>query len=86
MQQELTEAKMQAAELTERLSAIGREYEREVIEHAKLNQALGITRAETLKQVEIINSLRERVVGLGSEKRLLARELKALQRRKGRVL
>ena len=86
LQQELTEAKMQAAELTERLSAMGREYKHKVVEQAQLNQAFGLTQEKTQKQAEIINSLRERVVGLDSEKRLLARELKALQRRKGRVL
>lgn len=86
LQEELTEAKMQAAELAERLSAIGREYERKVVEHRQLNQTFGITQEKTQRQAETINSLRERVVGLDTEKRLLARELKALQRRKGRVL
>ncbi|MGH8657878.1 MAG: DNA-binding protein [Gammaproteobacteria bacterium] len=86
LQEELTEAKMQAAELTERLSAIGREYERKVVEYQQLSQAFDITQGKTQKQAETINSLRERLVGLDSEKRLLARELKALQRRKGGVL
>ncbi|MGH8579320.1 MAG: DNA-binding protein [Gammaproteobacteria bacterium] len=86
LQEGLTEAKMQAAELTERLNAVGREYERKVAEHRQLKQVFGITQEKTQKQAETINSLRERIVGLDSEKRLLARELRALQRRKGRVL
>lgn len=85
LQEELTLAKMQAAELMERLSAAAREYERKALEHRQLNQAFGLAQEKTQKQAETLSSLRERVVSLDSEKRLLAREIKALQRQKGRV-
>lgn len=83
LQEELTESKMQTAELTERIIATGREYVRRTEE---LEATFGIAQEKTQKQIEAINALRERVAGLDSEKRLLARELKALQRRKGKAV